>query len=62
MLQLVVAALALLLFAGWCFASLLRMDDKLLVIGFLVPLEACEERLLNLVISLSHASAIYHKY
>ncbi len=54
MLQLVVvvALLTLLLFAGRSFTSLLRVNDELLVVGFLVPLEACKERLLDLVISL----------
>ena len=50
---LIVAALVLLLtLATGCVARLLRVHDELLVAGFLVPFEACEVWLVDLIVRL----------
>ena len=48
---------ALLLLASRCLAGLLRVHDELMVVGLLVPLEACEVGLFDLIICLQKESA-----
>jgi hypothetical protein len=56
---LIVATLVLLLtFAGGCIASLLRVHNELLVAGFLIPFEACEVWLVDLIVCLQSQLAL----